>query len=193
MSAPTVSQNMASMDNAPGLTDVPLRDAPVQSISQDGSGSGVGSGKANSDTYNANELMVVDACCCCANLLYCGPGCIGCAYEDECCCMYEACCCKLGTSPLMCKFGGFDNGSICHIGCVFYQCGLRMPRTCCACRANYCCLVSQGAFPTTSEIPCMVGTMCITCFPKFGCCLTQGAAQGNKTEAVAVSPPQAAS
>lgn len=122
---------------------------------------------------NPEEVKITDACCCCYEACYVGPGCFGCSYKDECCCCYEAFCCKIGASPLCCNFGdGLPEGACCQLGCGCYSCGLRMPRTLCSMVAQCCCMVQAGAFPCTDEVPCMLASCCFMCYPAMGVCKT---------------------
>ena len=68
------------------------------------------------------------------------------------CCLEEEFCCKQGADPL----------------CLY----------CCACRivpvsvlikgqAQTCCCVTGVAIPPDAEVPCMIGTLGIVCYPSF--------------------------
>merc|ERR1712008_501246 len=76
----------------------------------------------------------------------------------------DACCCKQGADPL----------------CLY----------CCACRivpvsvlikgqAQTCCCVTGVAIPPDAEVPCMIGTLGIVCYPSFGVCKKMKDITGN--------------
>merc|ERR1712110_1125319 len=80
---------------------------------------------------------------------------------DACCCSYDGCL--------------FTDGCL---GCMGSS-------TCCCCESEFC--LKSGAptlcciccaLPCDDEVPCMVGTLGLICYPSFGCCRTLGAITG---------------
>merc|ERR1712146_626589 len=54
-------------------------------------------------------------------------------------------------------------------GCGIANC-MQPTFKCCSAQQQLCCLVSQGAFPTTDEMPCLIGCCGLSCYPNVGCC-----------------------
>jgi len=107
------------------------------------------------DSLQQAEVTIVDACCCYYDGFLFGDGCLGCMGSTTMCCLEEEFCCKQGADPL----------------CLY----------CCACRmvpvsvlikgqGQTCCCVGGVAIPPDSEVPCMIGTLGVVCYPSFGVC-----------------------
>ena len=105
-----------------------------------------GAAQHKDDTIKVDELILFNACCCSQVLLYFEmPGCIGCSTKEECLCISEQWCLKMGSAPLLCKS---EDPDMCfQLGCIVYACGLKKPTTCCKARGQCCCFVEQCAFP----------------------------------------------
>ena len=137
------------------------------------------------DNVNENESIVVNACCCCNDALYCQSDCIGCGGETECLCYKEKCCCKPGVDCYTCCPAKDDDSMLCQLGLICVACGLKVPSTCCKCQQQLCCLLSNGACPTDKEVPCMVAAYGLTCYPKCACCAKLGDLKSSGAPAIA--------
>jgi hypothetical protein len=83
---------------------------------------------------------------------------VGCAGNCTFLCIHEEFCCKSGTDKLCC---------IC--------CALKFesPSTCCKAEEQCCCLIAGSAFPPDpNEVPCMLASCCLMCYPLMGCMKT---------------------
>ena len=119
---------------------------------------------------STDNLILVSALGCCFGALYTEvPACIGCSGKQECLCIEEEFCLKLGTTPIAAGLKTGD-GYICKLGLFCCSCGLKTPSVLCKGKSQCLCLVSQGAFPTTDDIPCMCAYLGLACYPNFGCC-----------------------
>merc|ERR1711920_249067 len=87
---------------------------------------------------------------------------IGCACNEVCICLQCECCCKNNLEPDM-----YPACYCCGIAC-------ESPSTCCKSEQMCCCLFAACAFPPDEEVPCMIATCCIMCYPTMGCCNTIG-------------------
>merc|ERR1712204_40537 len=113
---------------------------------------------APKDAIDETQVVVSDACCCFYEGFTCEACPIGCACSETlCCCSCEFCCKPMaeGEEKPMC---------IC--------CGCRpeSPSTCIKSEAQLFCCVGGCAFPPDAEVPCMIATCCIVCYPSFACC-----------------------
>ena len=137
------------------------------------------------DAVDENELIIIDACCCCNDTLYCQSDCIGCSGESEFLCYKEKCCCKPGVDIYTCCPAKDDDKMLCQLGLICVACGFKVPSTCCKFQQHLCCLVSNGAFPTDPEVPCMCASLGLTCYPKCGCCMKVGDVKKSGAPAIA--------
>jgi hypothetical protein len=59
--------------------------------------------KLRMESIKRDDLSVFGGCCCSYSLCYFEtPDCIGCAYERECLCLSQKCCCKSGAELFWC-------------------------------------------------------------------------------------------
>eukprot|EP00930_Biecheleria_cincta_P016011 TRINITY_DN1315_c0_g1_i1.p1 TRINITY_DN1315_c0_g1~~TRINITY_DN1315_c0_g1_i1.p1 ORF type:complete len:108 (+),score=17.22 TRINITY_DN1315_c0_g1_i1:64-387(+) len=100
-------------------------------------------------TMDDSAVMVMDACMCCYDGCLCDGSCLGCAYKSTICCLEGQGSCRCLT-----------------------------PTTCIKQQTQLCCLVSGCACPCDSEVPCMLAVLCLTCYPKCGCCKKMGEIKG---------------
>merc|ERR1711966_52598 len=188
--------------NAPGVGGI----ATANSAFGIGMGKGMADdGEADGGSIDHNQLILCDGCFCCFDALYCEfPRCIGCAYDIECLCLREECCCNLACSPILCcKCSGFDeegqdSRKCCQLGLGFcaYSC-LKSGCTCCLCGGQYCCFAGKGAFPCAESVPWTCAFCGLACMPGFGCLKKLGDLTGanneggGAAEAPAATPPPA--
>eukprot|EP01035_Chromulina_nebulosa_P022173 gene22173-28709_t len=122
------------------------------------------------ESIQRENLTVFGGLCCSYSLCYFDtPGCIGCAYEEECLCLGSKGCCKVGASPYWCT--PTDEKACCQLGLGICALFLKTPTTLCKDEEQCCCLVGSCSFPPDKDMPCIVGSYGLTCYPKCGCCL----------------------
>lgn len=127
---------------------------------------------------NPDNLVLFSACFCCFTALYTEfPALVGCMGKEECLCIEEELCCKLGTEPIPVGLKTGD-GYICKLGLFCCSCGLKMPQVLCKGKGQFCCCVQGAALPPDDEVPMMCGTLFIACLPKFGIFQTVGSLKG---------------
>lgn len=108
-------------------------------------------------------LLLYTATCCCFSALYTDfPALVGCSGKNECLCIEEEFCAKLGTPIIPIKFET-GNGYICKLGLAICSCGLKMPTICLKGKGQCCCFVSQAALPPDNDVPLMCA-ICFFCF-----------------------------
>mmetsp|Transcript_66686 Transcript_66686/g.131474 ORF Transcript_66686/g.131474 Transcript_66686/m.131474 type:complete len:124 (+) Transcript_66686:74-445(+) len=111
------------------------------------------------DSIDESKVTIMGACCCNYNGFDCENSPIGCAENNTCCCIHCECCCKSDAELLRCI--------CCNIGCETVT-------TCIKSEAQICCMTGACAFPPDNEVPCIIATCCITCYPAMGPCLKLG-------------------
>jgi len=124
-------------------------------------------GGGDGDSLDNSKITVFSACCCCYSGCVKAAGSIGCMTSETICCLESECCCKTGSPCLGC-------------GCCCLRCV--KPAVCIKLQSQCCCCASAAAFPCDEEVPCLVGTCCLVCYPKFGCCKTVGYLTGKGGE-----------
>ena len=122
-------------------------------------------GEGDGDALDNNAIIVTDACCCVYEGLLCGEGCIGCMGSEAVCCLETEFCCKQGQDKLCCV--------CCAARCI-------SPTVCIKTQGQMCCWAFAAAIPCDEEVPCMVGTCGIICYPGFFICKTLGEITGKE-------------
>ena len=122
-------------------------------------------GEGDGDALDNNAIIVTDACCCVYEGCLCGDGCMGVMASETVCCIESECCLKAGQEKLCCI--------CCALRCV-------SPSVCIKSQAQICCLAGAAAIPCDDEVPCMVGTCGVICYPGFYVCKTLGDITGNE-------------
>ncbi|CAK0852348.1 unnamed protein product [Prorocentrum cordatum] len=130
------------------------------------------------DALDNNAIIVTDACCCMYDGCLFGDGCIGCMASETMCCLEMEFCCKQGAESLCCV--------CCAIRCV-------SPTVCIKSQGQMCCLAGAAAIPCDEEVPCMVGTCGIICYPTIAICKTLGDITGNSGIQCEASPKDSCS
>ena len=122
------------------------------------------------DAIDESKVTVADACCCFYEGFNLSDTPIGCACNEVCICLQCECCCKNNMDPDM-----YPACYCCGIAC-------ESPSTCIKSEQNCCCMFAACAFPPDEEVPCMIATCCIMCYPTMGCCNTIGTVRGDPPE-----------
>ena len=94
-----------------------------------------------------DNTIVFGACLCCHDGMYLElPGCLGCYVQQECLCIKEQFCLKIGAIPFGpgCKTG---DGNICELALYCCAIALKIPSTLCKAKNHCCCFIVQGALP----------------------------------------------
>ncbi|CAK0803699.1 unnamed protein product [Prorocentrum cordatum] len=120
-------------------------------------------GEGDNDALDNDSIMVCDGCCCCYDGLLFGDGCLGCMASETMCCLEVEYCCKSGAPTLCCV--------CCAIRCV-------SPTVCIKSQGQMCCLAGAAAIPCDDEVPCLVGSCGIVCYPTIAICKTLGEIKG---------------
>lgn len=97
---------------------------------------------------------------------------IGCGSVNECCCLKEEFCLKVGEKPMECLMGKpvLTELMLCKIGCPCCSIGLKKPKFICKCVADCFCFTNNLALPPDDDTPGMFALYGLLCYPKQGCC-----------------------
>jgi hypothetical protein len=144
------------------------------------------------ESVEKGNLPVVCATCCAYNLLYCEwPWCIGCVGLSECLCIGFEGCLKCDAEPITCCIDDKNQEhKLCQLG--LYCCGvyLKQPTTLVKVSSQLLCCVNQMALPCDSTVPCMFTVLCLTLYPRCGCCVKFGEMERLGTCGHCVPPPR---
>ena len=125
---------------------------------------------ATDDVVDETELILIQACVCCSLAAYPKfPHCLGCSFKEEACCFLCQGCCKCGHPSLNCT--AFGEAACIQVGVPCCAFGCKSPTTCCKSQCQLCFLVASCAFPPDDEIPGACAVLCLSLWPKFGCCV----------------------
>jgi len=120
----------------------------------------------DTDCLDQSKVHVSDSCFCCYEGLICDTEALGCMGSNTLLCLESEFCIKFSKikEPLCC------NPSNCQ--CGFCCCATRCVsvKTCCKSQGQCCCFVSGAAIPPDEEVPCMLSSCGLMCYPKVGCC-----------------------
>ena len=121
---------------------------------------------------NGDDL-VFTACCCCNALISTDfAKVIGCGSMQECICLKQECCIKVGEKPMDCILAKpvVLELMICKIGCPCCSIGLKRPKPICKGKGECCCFRNNVALPPDDDTPMMFALYGLLCYPKQGCC-----------------------
>ena len=122
----------------------------------------------------SGDDRVFSACCCCNALISTDfAKVIGCSATNECCCLKEECCLKVGEKPMDCLVGKavISELMICKIGLPCCSIGLKKPKPLCKGHGECCCFRNNLALPPDSDTPSIFALYGLSCYPKQGCCM----------------------
>lgn len=117
---------------------------------------------------------VFNACCCCNQLIsFDFAKVIGCQVLNECICLKQECCCKVGVKPKEILFGSpvVLELLLCKIGLPCCSIGIQQPKPLIKGKGECFCFRNKCALPPDDDTPMMFGLYGLTCFPKPGCCV----------------------
>ncbi len=98
---------------------------------------------------------------------------IGCAGMNECICLKQECCCKLGEKPMECATGApvVLELLLCKIGFPCCSCGIKQPKPVIKGKGECFCFRNNCALPPDEDTPMMFALYGALCYPKQGCCV----------------------
>lgn len=124
------------------------------------------------EDIDQREFPIICSSCCGYVLLNTRPSeWVACSCLNEILCCGNEICCHPGSEPIVCEK---KHDHLCHLGCYFAGCFLKIPTLCTKTSIQMCCIVQQLAFPCDETMPCVAGVCCLTLYPKLGCCVRYG-------------------
>lgn len=119
------------------------------------------------------DKLVCNACFCCNSLISSDLGkVIGCSCLNECFCIKNEFCLKVGEKPMECLLGKpvIVELMLCKVGCACCSCGVKKPKLFVAGKSEVCCLSTNCALPPDGDTPSLLALFGLLCYPKQGCC-----------------------
>jgi hypothetical protein len=119
------------------------------------------------------DALVFNSCICCNNLISTDFGkVIGCSGMNQCCCLKQECCLKVGEKPMECMLGKpvVLELMLCKIACPCCSVGVKKPEIIVKGKSECCCFRSNCALPPDDDTPMMLALYGLLCYPKQGCC-----------------------
>jgi len=126
------------------------------------------------DGKNDSGRFIWSAACCCytafdmKNIELC------CRYEYDYCCLRHACCLSATSKPLGCGCtGNKEEGDLCKLAAFCCNVGCIKPTACCGSAHACLCCYKVSSFPCSDHFleKCVCACCCLSCAPKFGCCV----------------------
>eukprot|EP01031_Cornospumella_fuschlensis_P034459 gene34459-41715_t len=115
-----------------------------------------------------SNLVLISATICCFGALYTDfPALIGCSGKEECLCIEEQFCAKLGTDPMPVSFTTGE-GYWCKLSLFCCSCGLKPPAVLCQGKGQCFCCVNAASCPPNDDVPMMCGICFLALYPHFG-------------------------
>ena len=122
---------------------------------------------------NGDDRVFTACCCCNAMISFDFAKVIGCSGMNECCCLKEEFCCKVGEKPMECILAKpvVTELMLCKLGGVCCTIGLKKPKPICKGKSECCCFRNNMALPPDDDTPSSFALYGLLCYPKQGCCV----------------------